>query len=123
MKIWAKAIVAFFLILITASSCLAYDKAVEYVRSRRFNNCAYKTVGQSVDAVMERPQWSSWRGPHGTPLVDAVGVVTYRGRRYMANLQFEIHENGKFTFNALSFNNASQSKGFLKHFEDELCKD
>lgn len=107
--------------LLFASYGFAYDRATTYIRNCTFKQCAYKTVGQSIDDAFEKPVWESGKATDGQLIVNVTGVVTWQGKRYKVLMQFAPTPKG-FTTNGIAFNGQEMGKDFVGKFVTELCK-
>lgn len=116
-----KIVLAMLVMFLFASTGLAYDRPVTFIRNSTFKKCGYKTVGEAIDEAFERPVWESGKSDDGELIVNVRGIVTWQGKRYNVLLQFEPKPNG-FKTNGIAFNGKEMGHEFLNNFVTELCK-
>jgi hypothetical protein len=101
----------------------AQDKAINFIKTSKFNVCKDMTVDQLFRSAINKPVWESGVSKAGEPLVEVTGTIG-KGRDMMSfYVQFEIvPSKGTFKTNGMKIDGQSLDSQQRTEILQTMCQ-
>jgi len=87
-----------------------FNSSVKMVKNGRLSGYPQNTLSEAINGFFGNPKWEAIKGQDGRTYVNAVGDISYDGKKAKAILQFKVDtEKDTFEINALEINDVPQN--------------